>query len=124
MAAAYTLYLLSVHMANKSKKYSTLALASQKLCSFSIPVHELLGMWQGLEHTDEYICSVPAILQLKTTLIMVVFTDSMCMASSLNPHKVHCSVAPTNLTTKIHRIAKELITKLPSLEIYFAHLGS
>ena len=44
MAAAYTLHLLSVHMANKSKKYSTLGMASQKLCSFSIPVHELLGM--------------------------------------------------------------------------------
>ena len=61
MAAAYTLHLLSVHMANENKKNSTLALASQKLCSFSIPVHELLGMWQGLEHSDEYICSIPAI---------------------------------------------------------------
>ena len=105
MAAAYTLHLLSVHMANQNKKNSTLGLASQKLCLFSIPVHELLGMWQGLEHTDEYVCTIPTILQLKTTLILVIYKDSLCTASSLGPHKVDRSVAPRNLTTKIHRIA-------------------
>ena len=78
----------------------------------------------GLESTDEYISSIPAILQLKRTLIMVVFSDSMCSASSLSPHKVHRSTAPRNLCNKIHRIARELCSKLPCLEIYFAHLGS
>ena len=68
-AASHTLHLLSVNIADIDKKNSTLALASQKLCSFSIPVHELLGMWKGLESTDEYISSIPEILQLKRTLI-------------------------------------------------------
>ena len=55
---------------------------------------------------------------------MVLFLDSMCTASSLSPHKVHKSTAPRNLTIKIHRLAKSMVHKMPSLEIYFAHLAS
>ena len=51
-AASNTLHVLSVNNFDKSKK-SNLAMASQKLASFSVPVHELLGLWKAITSADE-----------------------------------------------------------------------
>ena len=99
-------------------------MASQKLGSFSVPIHELMGTIKAIASAEEYVSSIPDILKSETSLILAVFLDSMCSASSLSPHKVHKSTAPRNLCIKIHCVAWALCAKKPSLSIYFAHLSS
>ena len=65
-------------------------------------------MLQSLKLAEEYIQAIPQFLSLKNTLIMNVFLDSMCSAATLSQHKIHKSVAPHNLTTKIQRVSKAI----------------
>ena len=83
-----------------------------------------MGTLKAITSADEYVSCIPQLLNSKQNLTMAVFLDSMCSASSLSPHKVHKSTAPRNLTIKIHRLAKAMCQKKPSLEIFFAHLAS
>ena len=122
-AASNTLHALSISDLDKSLK-SNLVMASQKLGSFSVPIHELMGTLKAITSAEEYVSSIPDILKSEKSLILAVFLDSMCSASSLSPHKVHKSTAPRNLCIKIHRVARALCAKKLSLQIYFAHLSS
>merc|ERR1712215_473599 len=66
----------------------------------------------------------PSLSSLPDTLLMNVFLDSMCSTSTLSPHKIHKSVAPRNLTTKIMRVSKAIVTTAPKIQIFFSHLQS
>ena len=81
-------------------------------------------MLQGLKLAEEYIVAIPSLSSLPDILLLNVFLDSMCSASTLSPHKVHKSVAPRNLTTKIMRVSKAIVTSAPKIQIYFSHLQS
>ena len=87
-------------------------MASQKLGSFSVPINELMDTLKAITSADEYVSSIPEFLNSETSLILAVFLDSMCSASSLSPHKVHKSTAPRNLCIKIHRVARALLKNL------------
>ena len=91
-AASNTLHALTISNLDKSLK-SNLVMASQKLGSFSVPIHELMGTLKAISAADEYISAIPEILNSKESLILAVFLDSMCTGSSLSPHKVHKSTA-------------------------------
>ena len=99
-AASNTLHALSISDLDKSLK-SNLVMASEKLGSFSVPNHELMGTLKAITSADEYISTIPEILKSKESLILAVFLDSMCTASSLSPHKVHKSTAQRNLCIKV-----------------------
>ena len=45
-------------------------------------------------------------------------------AATPSPHKIHKSVAPRNLTTKIQRVSKAICSSSPNIEIFFSHLQS
>ena len=122
--ASATLHALSESLTQPADLVSRLVMAAQKLGSFSIPIHELLGMLQGLKLAEEYIVAIPSLSSLPDTLLLNVFLDSMCSASTLSPHKVHKSTAPRNLTTKIMRVSKAIVTSAPKIQIYFSHLQS
>ena len=122
--ASSTLHALSESPTQPTHLVSRLVMANQKLGSFSIPVHELMGMLQSLKLAEEYIAAIPSFSSLQDTLIMNVFLDSMCSASTLSPHKIHKSVAPRNLTTKIQRVSKAIVSSSPKIEIFFSHLQS
>ena len=122
--ASCTLHALSESSTQPAHLVSRLVMANQKLGSFSIPVHELLGMLQALKLAEEYISAIPSFSSLPDTLLMNVFLDSMCSASTLSPHKIHKSVAPINLTTKIQRVSKAIVTSAPKIAIFFSHLQS
>ena len=122
LGASNTLHALSMSNIDKNL-VSRLVMASQKLGNFSIPIHELMGTLKAITSADEYVSCIPQLLNSKQNLTMVLFLDSMCTASSHSPHKVHKSTAPRNLTIKIHRLAKAMCQKKPSLEIFFAHLA-
>merc|ERR1712236_115426 len=122
--ASATLHALSESLTQPAHFTSRFIMAVQKLGSFSIPIHELLGMLQGLKLAEEYIVAIPSLSSLSDTLLLNVYLDSMCSASTLSPHKVHKSVAPRNLTTKIMRVSKSIVTIAPKIEIYFSHLKS
>ena len=81
-------------------------------------------MLQGLKLAEEYIVAISSLSSLSDTLLLNVYLDSMCSASTLSPHKVHKSVAPRNLTTKIMRVSKAIVTTAPKIQIYFSHLQS
>merc|ERR1711867_95299 len=99
-------------------------MTNQKLGSFSIPMHKLMGMLQALKLAEEYIAAIPSFSSLQDTLLMNVFLDSMCSASTLSPHKIHKSVASRNLTTKFQRVSKAIVSSSPKIEIFFSHLQS
>ena len=99
-------------------------MASQKLGNLFIPIHELMGTLKSLSAAEEYVQAIPELLTWKDTLIMSVFLDSMCTASTLSPHKMHKSTAPRNLTTKIQRVSKAICSTSPNIQIFFAHLQS
>merc|ERR1711888_179977 len=83
-----TLHALSESSTQPAHLVSRLVMANQKLGSFSIPVHELMGMLQALKLAEEYIAAIPSFSSLPDTLLMNVFLDSMCSASTLSPHKI------------------------------------
>merc|ERR1712215_632150 len=75
--ASCTLHALSMSHTDQNL-VSRLVMASQKLGNFSVPIHELMGTLKSISAADEYVQSIPELLNCKETLVMSVYLDSMC----------------------------------------------
>ena len=94
-AASNTLHVLSVSDFDKSKK-SNLVMASQKLGTFSVPIHELLGSLKAITSADEYISTIPAILKSETNHpnSLGLYSCALCVETDLRPSTCYPRILP------------------------------
>ena len=101
---------------------STNVIARGKIIKDSVPVAELIGASISATMLTDYIEATPQLQDVPVEVIMV--TDSLCLAGTLNPRKIHKSVKVRNTTYLIHKQLSDLVAKYPKLKIKFCHIVS
>ena len=101
---------------------STNVCSRGKIVKDSVPIAEMIGASISTTMLTEYIEATPQLQDIPLDVIMV--TDSLCLASTMNPRKIHKSVKVRNTIYLIHKQLADLVAKFPLIKVRFCHIVS
>ena len=94
--------------------------ARGKVVKVTVPDAELIGAYIAVNMMQDYIGAMDGFGG--TPLEILLATDSLCLAASLNPQKLYKSVKVRNTCFAIHKTISDLVNRFPNLVIKYVHI--
>ena len=109
-----------ISKSNKGTSISNICLARTSVHKLTVAMAELDSLVRAVKMIPEYLKMVPQLTKLPR-LAIIICTDSLAMASALNPSKPQKDVRPRNACISIHRVLTEIVQQHPTITVSMTH---